>query len=340
MLSRRSRARWRWRSRRCCCVIEELRGSGELGFPWFQPGYTQHAYAPLLQLASLGSVTLVTLWLLLAQRAGLARGRAASRGARAAAGRGAAAGAALGCGGARTLQAAPHRAGPGAWRWSRATSRARSSGRASTRRRSSTRSSRSTEPRRRARGPRSSIWPETATGSYLRRQPDQALAVARLRASRPACRCSPASRTTIYGPDGRPRTYNAAGLFLPDGTLGPRYAKRHLVPFGERMPFQWLLPALGRIESRPGRVDAGRRAGAVRRARPDASRAWSASSRSSPTWRAKRRARAARAGSSTSPTTSGSATARRSTSTPRWRCSARSRTTCRWRAAPTPDSRC
>jgi apolipoprotein N-acyltransferase len=45
-------------------AIEELRGSGELGFPWFQPGYTQHAYGPVIQMASLGSVSLVTLWLL------------------------------------------------------------------------------------------------------------------------------------------------------------------------------------------------------------------------------------------------------------------------------------
>src|SRR5439155_3205033 len=27
-------------------AVEELRASGELGFPWFQPGYTQHAYVP------------------------------------------------------------------------------------------------------------------------------------------------------------------------------------------------------------------------------------------------------------------------------------------------------
>ena len=44
-------------------TVEELRASGELGFPWFQPGYTQHEYAPLIQIASLGSVSLVTVWL-------------------------------------------------------------------------------------------------------------------------------------------------------------------------------------------------------------------------------------------------------------------------------------
>ncbi|HUK61689.1 MAG TPA: hypothetical protein VLV15_00100, partial [Dongiaceae bacterium] len=45
-------------------VLEEVRGSGELGFPWFQPGYGQGALLPVVQLASLGSVTLVTAWVL------------------------------------------------------------------------------------------------------------------------------------------------------------------------------------------------------------------------------------------------------------------------------------
>src|SRR6185503_4134110 len=91
-------------------AVEELRASGEMGFPWFQPGYTQHAYAPLLQMASLGSVSLVTLWLaflnVLLWRAltGSARLRAA-------------AGAALllllpWAWGLRVLDAAPKRSGP------------------------------------------------------------------------------------------------------------------------------------------------------------------------------------------------------------------------------------
>jgi len=45
-------------------AAEELRASGELGFPWFQPGYSQWAFTPLIQMASLGGVTLVTLWML------------------------------------------------------------------------------------------------------------------------------------------------------------------------------------------------------------------------------------------------------------------------------------
>jgi apolipoprotein N-acyltransferase len=45
-------------------VVEEWRASGEMGFPWFQPGYSQREFLPLIQMASLGSVSLVTLWVL------------------------------------------------------------------------------------------------------------------------------------------------------------------------------------------------------------------------------------------------------------------------------------
>ena len=44
------------------------------------------------------------------------------------------------------------------------------------------------------------------------------------------------------------RYFNAAGMFSTEGFGGPRYAKRHLVPFGERMPFQWLIPGLGHLD--------------------------------------------------------------------------------------------
>jgi apolipoprotein N-acyltransferase len=91
------------------------------------------------------------------------------------------------------------------------------------------------------------VWPETATGSYLRKQLDQALAVARFTA-RVNVPVFTGYADYAYGADGRALLHNSAGRFAPDGSGGPTYAKRHLVPFGERMPFEWLIPALGKID--------------------------------------------------------------------------------------------
>src|SRR5262245_34404402 len=226
-------------------VIEALRASGELGFPWFQPGYTQHAYAPIIQLASLGGVMLVTLWLavlnVLVWRAlaGTSRLRAAVGALLVLAGPWA--------WGMRVLDAAPKQPGPvvalvqgnvaGEIKWSGkhqpeilATFIGLSERAAAN------------SPR-----PTITIWPETATGSYLRKQLDQAVAVAEL-----------AHRTQIpifsgfadfrYTPSDERQSVNAAGLFATDGSLGPVYAKRHLVPFGERMPFEALFPWLAKVD--------------------------------------------------------------------------------------------
>ena len=230
--------------------VEELRASGELGFPWFQPGYTQHAYVPLIQMASLGSVSLVTLWVLLLNvllwrsLAGRARLRSA-----------------LGAlflvlvpwlWGQRVVQATQGAASapdparvvalaqgnvPGEIKWSGdhqpeiLATFLGLSGEAAARR-----------PR-----PVMVVWPETATGSYLRKQIDQTLAVAAF-AARTGVPVFSGFADFSWDATGRRRSYNAAGLFAPDGSLGPVYAKRHLVPFGERMPFQRLFPWLGRLE--------------------------------------------------------------------------------------------
>lgn len=234
-------------------ALEELRASGELGFPWFQPGYTQHDFLPLLQMASLGSVTLVTLWLLflnvLLWRA-LFPARRDDGGARARAALGVVLALALPWAwGVRALQAPAVKDNPavtvalvqgnipGEEKWSGRHQRQildrflRLSDQAAR-----------SNPR-----PDVIIWPETATGSYLRRQLDQALAVTAFcaRTGIPVLSGFPDYRVDSLGVI---HPLNAAGLFLPDGSLGEIYAKRHLVPFGERMPFQGLLPALGKLE--------------------------------------------------------------------------------------------
>jgi apolipoprotein N-acyltransferase len=216
-----------------------------MGFPCFQLGYTQHAYLPLLQMASIGSVTLVSAWVVVVN---ILLWRSLPGGARGLARVGLVLAFALPWAyGTRVLRAAPKQPGPvvavvqpnipGEIKWS---------GQHQDEILKSfldlSRQAAAHVP-----PPTLIIWPETATGSYLRKQVGQAIAVARF-----------AHETNIpvftgfadfdYGPADQLRNYNAAGLFPPDARLGPVYAKRHLVPFGERMPFQRLVPALGKIE--------------------------------------------------------------------------------------------
>jgi apolipoprotein N-acyltransferase len=228
-------------------AVEELRGAGELGFPWFQPGYSQQAYAPLIQMASLGSVSLVTLWLaflnVLSWRAfaGEARLRAA-------------AGALLmlflpWAWGMRVLDAAPKPNGApvtialvqgdiaGEMKWSGKHQPEILAAFLDLSERAA-----AAMPK-----PAIIIWPETATGSYLRKQVGQTRAVSTF-AARTGVPVFSGFPDVNYGPADQMTQSNAAGLFAPDGSLGPVYAKRHLVPFGERMPFQWIIPALGRLE--------------------------------------------------------------------------------------------
>ncbi len=226
-------------------ALEELRASGEMGFPWFQPGYSQWAFTPLVQMASLGGVTLVTVWLLvvnvLVWRA--LRGEARLR-------------AALGvlllfaapfAWGLKAIASLPKGEGPrvalvqgnipGPIKW------------AGTHEREILETFLGLSERAAAAEPRPEIliWPETATGSWMRKRLDQTLEVSAL-AARTGVPVFSGFADYDYGPEDRVRQRNAAGLFAPDGSLGPVYAKRHLVPFGERMPFQRWIPALGRLQ--------------------------------------------------------------------------------------------
>jgi apolipoprotein N-acyltransferase len=97
------------------------------------------------------------------------------------------------------------------------------------------------------RGPALIIWPETATGSYLTRQGEQLVTVAGF-ARRTGVRVFTGTPDWRRGDDDSVRYVNGAVLVGPAGVEGPVYAKRHLVPFGERMPFQSVLPWMGRIQ--------------------------------------------------------------------------------------------
>lgn len=251
LLARRSGVPARWTFVVALLLVEELRGSGDLGFPWFQPGYTQHEVLPILQLASLGGVTLVTVWVLCVNAALLTCLRARRFAAVAL---------------AVLLIAVPWAWGslelrrrvapsgpvvalvqgniPGEIKWSGKHQEEILAAFVAL--------TRSAAPGQ----PHLVVWPETATGTYLRRNPIQSVAVARLAAEMRAPVLMGFAHWS-FGPDGQPQTWNAAGVWFPDGSLSPVYAKRHLVPFGERVPFQRWFPALarwdlGQAEWRPG----------------------------------------------------------------------------------------
>lgn len=243
-LARRSGIPVRWTFVAAMLVVEELRGSGELGFTWFQPGYTQHTLPSALALASLGSVTLVTLWVLAANAFAASLWRRRSRRAAFALALWLAlpwiqpaAWAPADTGAGRPVVSLVQGNIPGRIKWS-----GRHQGEILARFIALTDSAAQLRP-----APALHVWPETATGSYLRKQVDQSLAVAAL-AARARAPVYSGFADYDYGPDGRPRAWNAAGQWGPDGSLSGIYAKRHLVPFGERMPFQWLIPALGRLD--------------------------------------------------------------------------------------------
>lgn len=225
-------------------AVEALRASGEMGFPWFQPGYSQHAYLPVIQLAALGSVSLVTLWIyalnvcgwlawrarrapqwiavaLLLAAPWLLGGIAVSR---ARIVPGPAVGLIQGC-------------IPGEIKWAGGHEQEILN----------TFLDLSAKAAVDSLHPGILIWPETATGSYLRKQLDQLLAVTEFSARHQVAIFS-GTPDYILDAAGQPRYYNAGALFTAEGPYDSIYAKRHLVPFGERIPFQRLIPALGKLQ--------------------------------------------------------------------------------------------
>jgi len=85
------------------------------------------------------------------------------------------------------------------------------------------------------------IWPETATPTWLLRRPEHLSRVRALAAEigTPILTGIP---DYVFISDKEYRTFNAAALIYGDGRPIPTYAKMHLVPFGERVPFEDDIP--------------------------------------------------------------------------------------------------
>jgi len=90
------------------------------------------------------------------------------------------------------------------------------------------------------------VWPETAIPAYLREQESYARIVRAIVAETGAPTLLGFPDSEIHGDE---RLYfNSALFLLPDGSDGGEYRKMHLVPFGEALPFQGILPALRKVD--------------------------------------------------------------------------------------------
>jgi len=91
------------------------------------------------------------------------------------------------------------------------------------------------------------VWPETALPFYLRLEPPKLDRIFDLVQSLDVPLLAGYPDAT-FSLSGGVITHNAAGLVLPSRMIAAQYEKIHLVPFGERIPFQGLLPFLGKID--------------------------------------------------------------------------------------------
>ena len=101
------------------------------------------------------------------------------------------------------------------------------------------------------------IWPETAVPSYLNMQPADRRRV-ELVADRAQVPLLVGYPEAEYRPNGDLAFYNTLGLIEPGHGIVARYAKRHLVPFGEAIPGSTTWPVLRRINFGQGNFWPGR----------------------------------------------------------------------------------
>ncbi|MEO1493207.1 MAG: apolipoprotein N-acyltransferase [Pseudomonadota bacterium] len=85
------------------------------------------------------------------------------------------------------------------------------------------------------------IWPEMAVFFAPAQQPEEVARIAQAAGGAPVM----LGAFHAEGPPDNIAWRNALMMVRPDGTLGQRYDKHHLVPFGEYMPMRPLFDALG-----------------------------------------------------------------------------------------------
>ncbi len=102
--------------------------------------------------------------------------------------------------------------------------------------------------------PRLILWPEAATPDYLSVQSRARQRIAALMG--PDDMMLLGGVELVFGDDGYANAaYNSLFMIDPQGRLGPRYDKAHLVPYGEYLPMRPLLSALGLSRLAPGDLD-------------------------------------------------------------------------------------
>jgi apolipoprotein N-acyltransferase len=101
------------------------------------------------------------------------------------------------------------------------------------------------------------LWPETAIPKYLAYQFSEQGRIRRLAVEIGAPILTGAPHYQLK-PEGGPERFNSAFFFPADGGSPLRYDKMHLVPFGERVPFQRWFPKLGELNFGQAEFTAGR----------------------------------------------------------------------------------
>jgi len=89
--------------------------------------------------------------------------------------------------------------------------------------------------------PAAVIWPETAVTFLPAYQPERRAEIAAAAGGAPVI----LGALHAVRRDGEEQWFNSLMAILPDGSLGPRYDKHHLVPFGEYLPYESVLGLIG-----------------------------------------------------------------------------------------------